>query len=94
VDTKKDLHEELKMQLAEVVYEFLHRLDITWSEFKTQLAEGEDQSDYESCWRTGTGIGMAQPPKFDESISCLEIIPALDTIRGSMEWKQFPLLSF
>lgn len=78
--TKKDLHEKLKTQLAEVTGEFLHRLDITWHEFKTQLAEIEAQAEHESCGRTGTGIGVAQPPKFSGSISCLEIMPALDTI--------------
>jgi hypothetical protein len=80
VDTKNDLHEELKMQLAEVTGEFLHRFGITWCEFKTQLREVEAQTEHESCGRTGTGIGVAQPPKFDGSVSCLEIIPALDTI--------------
>jgi hypothetical protein len=65
VDTKNDLHEELKTQLAEVAGEFLCRLHITWHEFKTQLAEDEFQAKHESYGRIGTGIGVAQPPKFD-----------------------------
>jgi hypothetical protein len=59
----------LETKPTEVTGEFLHGLDITWHEFKTQLADVEAQAEHCSCRRTGTGVGAALLPKFNGSTS-------------------------
>lgn len=68
-DTRKALYAnfDLRIHGTQVEIEMRMLVEITWCEFKMQLTEVEVQAG--SYGRTGTDIGAAQPPKFDESTS-------------------------
>lgn len=74
---------KFKMQLAEVTGDFVQVLYLTWPKCETQPKEvkacascmagmqstTEAWADCRCCRRTGTGAGMAQPPKLNGSTS-------------------------
>jgi hypothetical protein len=71
-DTMKDIHEDLDLRIqgTQVEIETMKTLvETMWHGLKTRQGEVKAQAWCGSCSRTGTNVGIVQPPKFNRLTS-------------------------